>query len=100
MKIFRFENALFFVSVDHFRNSLFKSTTNPKQLHKDIHIATLKLQKSKAEASEGQEASEVSCSSHYLINFKYRQLLRVLGINSLINFKILSSDNVHIKICI
>ncbi|XP_069142330.1 prestin-like isoform X1 [Argopecten irradians] len=43
VKIYRFENALFFVSVDHFRSSLYKFTTNPKQLHKDIKAAKIKL---------------------------------------------------------
>ncbi|XP_021349060.1 prestin-like isoform X2 [Mizuhopecten yessoensis] len=47
VKIFRFENALFFVSVDHFRSSLYKCTTNPKQLHKDIKAAQLKLLKTR-----------------------------------------------------
>ena len=45
IKIFRFENAIFFVSVEHFRNTLYKLTMNPRHLKHRISKAKLKAQK-------------------------------------------------------
>ncbi|XP_063444496.1 prestin-like isoform X1 [Mytilus trossulus] len=45
LKIFRFENAIFFVSVEHFRNTLYKCTINPRHLKTEISKAKLKAYK-------------------------------------------------------
>ncbi|XP_062615548.1 solute carrier family 26 member 6-like, partial [Saccostrea cucullata] len=47
VKIFRFENALFFVSVEHFKNSLFKFTCNPRHVKQDMETARHRIQKEK-----------------------------------------------------
>lgn len=48
VKIFRFENAIFFVSVEHFKNMLFKYTCNPRHVKQDIVEAENKIRKEKA----------------------------------------------------
>ncbi|XP_052678615.1 sulfate transporter-like isoform X1 [Crassostrea angulata] len=48
VKIFRFENAIFFVSVEHFKNMLFKYTCNPRHVKQDIEAAENKIRKEKA----------------------------------------------------
>jgi len=45
IKIFRFENAIFFVSVEHFRNTLYKLTMNPRHLKHSILKAKVKADK-------------------------------------------------------
>nr|XP_022302509.1 solute carrier family 26 member 6-like isoform X1 [Crassostrea virginica] len=47
VKIFRFENAIFFVSVEHFKNMLFKYTCNPRHVKQDIAAAEYKIRKEK-----------------------------------------------------
>ncbi|XP_033744997.1 LOW QUALITY PROTEIN: prestin-like [Pecten maximus] len=65
VKIFRFENALFFVSVDHFRGQLYKFTTNPKQLHKDIKAAKIKLLKERNVEFRVTEGNLEELASNY-----------------------------------
>lgn len=48
VKIFRFENAIFFVSVEHFKNMLFKYTCNPRHVKRDIVAAENQIRKEKA----------------------------------------------------
>ena len=45
IKIFRFENSIFFVSVEHFRNTLYKLTMNPRHLKHSILKAKVKADK-------------------------------------------------------
>lgn len=52
IKIYRFENAIFFVSVEHFRNTLYKLTVNPRVLKKSISKAKLKAANLKKKAEQ------------------------------------------------
>ncbi|KAK3102941.1 hypothetical protein FSP39_015122 [Pinctada imbricata] len=47
IRIFRFENALFFVSVEHFKTKLYEMTCNPRHLKNEIRQAKKKINKEK-----------------------------------------------------
>ncbi|XP_056001292.1 sulfate transporter-like isoform X2 [Ostrea edulis] len=47
VKIFRFENAIFFVSVEYFKTMLFKYTCNPRHVKQDIVAAERRARKEK-----------------------------------------------------
>ena len=63
IKIFRFESSLFFVSVEFFRNTLYKKTVDPKRVKK------YRL-KSKVDELAAQECNQV-ISALLIVNISY-----------------------------
>lgn len=58
IRIIRFENSLFSINVEHFRNNLYKNTTNPKKLK--LAIKKAKSRHAKQMKAEKNAQSKVS----------------------------------------
>lgn len=69
IKIFRFEQSLFFVNTEHFRNSLYKRTINPRELKIVQKKRAAKLEKQKKKkhiiVSGGDNCPDVSISDDF-----------------------------------